>query len=344
MSVSRRVVVASLAAVAALGTAWACGPNFPWQLFDDRDQAMAEPMGLGFDSHAVRLVPARHPSLKTVEGGKEYERDREPEAVSMERSEVFGVDWRRIVGVDVPSHDAFLAKLDAARRAPDGKAALLAGAGLPDAVLQYVAGAVEFHTGRMDEALGYFSAIDASPPMERRLRIVAATYMKGRIYQQKGDADAARAAFQATRLAARGAPDPMGLGIASLGEEARVNLIAAGLAGENWPIPREKDPAKAAKLAVEAVRLYAEQAAQELKSGLLSLREVASTLMAREELLPHVVADEVTRRLLVAYAVARDGEGGSSGVLVDADPALAASAAGRRSRSARGRGLSRGAL
>ena len=45
-------------AVATVGVAFACGPNFPWQLFDDRDAAVAEPVGLGFAFEAARLVPA----------------------------------------------------------------------------------------------------------------------------------------------------------------------------------------------------------------------------------------------------------------------------------------------
>src|ERR1700722_2776234 len=61
------IAVPVLAAVASIGVAFACGPFFPWQLFDDRDATVAEPVGLGFAFEASRLVPVPHDGLRGVE-------------------------------------------------------------------------------------------------------------------------------------------------------------------------------------------------------------------------------------------------------------------------------------
>ena len=71
-----------------------------------------------------------------------------------------------------------------------------------------------------------------------------------------------------------GAPDPMGLAVASLGEEARVDLVEAHLLPDvPWPIFSSTiNDAKTAALIGSAVRLYVEQAARGSKIALLSLR------------------------------------------------------------------------
>jgi tetratricopeptide (TPR) repeat protein len=297
-----------------IGGAIACGPNFPWQLFDDRDQAVADPVALGFDRQAARLVMTRHPGLLVVERDpNQWDQNTENEVLRVERREASSGVWATLA-TGLPAA-RFPAKLAAARHAKDGKAAIEAGDGLPPAVLAYVAGAIEFHAERYDEALAYFLAIDRLPPEQRKLRIVAATYMQGRVHQWQGNAEAARAAFQATRSEAQNAPDPMGLGIASLGEEARVRLVEAGLL-QGWSMPTEADPKKAAALIADAVRLYAEQAANGSKIAVLSLREVATMLLAQDTLLRQAIADPLVRRLVVAYAVGREEDNAGSAELV----------------------------
>lgn len=289
-----------LTIAAGLSGALACGPDFPWQLLDSRAHAVAEPIGLSFTAEALRLVAPPRDGLKVVEQADPPWADRdkaEPEAVFAERQEV--------------GSEELLAKLKAAREAADGKAALEAGAGLPVAMLEYIAGAVEFRADRFDTAKEHFEAIDRLPPEQQAIRAVAASYMQGRVHQRTGDMMAARAAFQAARERARGgAPDPLGLAVASLGEEARIDLVEARLVEPPlaWSVPASKDDdAKAASLVANAVRLYAEQAARGSKMGLLSLRQVAELLVA-DTLLDRAIADPLVRRLVVAYVVARDGE------------------------------------
>ena len=225
----------------------------------------------------------------------------------VEREEARSGAWRTLVS-SASDPNALGLKLAAAREAVEGEAALSAGAGLPPAVLNYIAGAIEFRADRFDTAMRYFEAIDRLPPEQRQIRAVAAAYMQGRVQQRLGEMAPARAAFQAARrYAEAGAPDPMGLAVASLGEEARTDLVEAGLVTAPWPVQAsDVDDAKIARLIADAVRLYADQAARGSKMALLSLREVAERLAASDRELTLAAADPLVRRLLVAYTVARD--------------------------------------
>ena len=301
MSFNRMVVVALLV-IAGIGGALACGPDFPWQLLNSRDQTVSDRVELNFAFEATHLVDV------PGDGPRAVERDdtNSPEAVASEREEVRSGAWRGLLAGAIDT-DMLESKLDAARAANDGDAALSAGAGLPVAVVTYIAGAIEFRAGRLDAAMGYFEAIDRLPSDQRQIRVVAAAYMRGRIQQRLGSMQLARAAFQAARQYAQaGAPDPMGLAVASLGEEARTDLVEAGLIEVPWPVPvADADEARFARLIADAVRLYADQAARGSKMALLSLNEVARRLIARGEL-KRAVADPFVRRLLVAYVASRE--------------------------------------
>jgi hypothetical protein len=309
---STRLAFVALAIAAGMGVAFACGPFFPWQLLDDRAETVSEPVGLSFAFEVKRLVPAPSDNLTAVEPSDTYGAAPDPEVVASERKEASSGAWAAIVpeGANA-SPEALLSKLEAARRATDGKAAMVAGAGLPIAVLDYIAGAIEFRAGRLDTAAEYFEAINRLPEKERRIREVAAAYMLGRVHQLSGAFEEARKDFQTVRARAQaGAPDPMGLAVASLGEEARVDLVEARLLTEvPWPIFSSTiNDAKTAALIGRAVRLYVEQAARGSKIALLSLREVALLLTADDAALALAVPDPLVRRLLVAFAVRRSDE------------------------------------
>jgi tetratricopeptide (TPR) repeat protein len=318
-----RIAVAVLAAVASVGVAFACGPFFPWQLFDDRDATVAEPVGLGFAFEASRLVSAPHDGLQVVEETPyDYDNQDRQDAIALEYAEADSDAWNALVTdaaglAAAPSpKDWREGRLRKARTAINGDAALAAGAGLPIAVLDYIAGAIEFRAKRFDEALKHFEAIDRLAPEQRKIRAVAAAYMQGRVHQRTGATAKARAAFQAARAQAQaGAPDPMGLAVASLGEEARVDLVAAEVIEDPWADPSSNrvlqggtgdEAAKAVELAGQAVRLYAEQAARGSQLGLQSLRDVAELLVANADVLERVVAQPLVRQLVVGYVVARD--------------------------------------
>ena len=307
---SSRLGWAVVGVVAVVGGALACGPFFPWQLFDDRAATVGDPVGLSFAFEVKRLVPPPTGELPAVEVRDPYDRGPEPEVVLAERAEATSGVWSAVSPATARlSQDELLPRLQAARRADDGKAVFVDGAGLPAPVLDYIAGAIEFRAGRLEAAARYFEAIDRLPPAERRLREVAAVYMLGRIHQLKGELGKARKAFQSVRAKAlAGAPDPMGLAVASLGEEARVDLVQAGVLDVPWQDSGEVSGDTARTLIGRAVRLYLEQAARGSDIALLSLRDVASLLIADDGLLSEAVADPLVRRLLVAYVVARDGQ------------------------------------
>jgi tetratricopeptide (TPR) repeat protein len=299
-----RLAVAIVLAAACIGGALACGPNFPWQLLSFRDRTVSDRVELNFAFEASRLVSAPSSLPQAIEPG----RVDVPEAVTSEREEAQSGAWRNLgAGSDVAALEA---KLEAARAADNGEAALAAGAGLPVAVATYIAGAVEFQADRLEAALRYFVAIDQLPPDQRQVRVVAAAFMRGRVYQQLGQLDPARAAFQAARrYAEAGAPDPMGLGVASLGEEARLDLMETGFIDTPWPVPaNDVDDATFVRLIANAVRLYAEQAARGSQTAVLSLGEVARLLMGEEDL-TLVVADPLVRQLLVTHLVSLDRGG-----------------------------------
>ena len=307
---SSRLGWAVVGVVAVVGGALACGPFFPWQLFDDRAATVGDPVGLSFAFEVKRLVPPPTGELPAVEVRDSYDRGPEPEVVLAERAEAASGVWAMVSPATARlSPDELLPRLQAARRADDGKAVFVDGAGLPAPVLDYIAGAIEFRAGRLEAAARYFEAIDRLPPAERRLREVAAVYMLGRIHQLKGELGAARRAFQSVRAKAlAGAPDPMGLAVASLGEEARVDLVQAGVLDVPWQDSSERTGDNTKTLIGRAVRLYLEQAARGSDIALLSLRDVASLVIGDDGLLSEAIADPLVRRLLVAYVVARDGQ------------------------------------
>ncbi len=296
-----RLGVMVLAAAACIGVALACGPNFPWQLLDSREGTVKAPIELNFAFEMSRLVDAPKDSVRAVES----DRPVDDEAVAVEREEIQSGAWQGLM--PAASSDWLLARLEMARRAESGDAAKAAAAGLPVAVADYLAGAADYHADRLDAAMAFFQAIDRLPADQRKVRAVTAAYMRGRIHQRLGQFAAARADFEvARRYAEAGAPDPMGLAVASLGEEARLDLIQGGLINSPWPLPNVAiDDAAAPRLIANAVRLYAEQANRGSKVGLLSLGEVARLLMEPDVDLRRILAEPIVRRLLVAYVASK---------------------------------------
>lgn len=295
-----RFGVMVLAAAACIGVALACGPNFPWQLLDSREGTVKAPVELNFAFEMSRLVDAPKDSLRAVEA----DRPVDDQALNAEREEIQAGAWRGLM--PAAPNDWLLTRLERARRAESGDAAKAAATGLPIAVADYLAGATEFNAGRLDAAMGYFQAIDRLPVDQRKVRAVTAAYMRGRVNQRLGQFASARADFQAARrYAEAGAPDPMGLAVASLGEEARLDLVEAGLIKSPWPVDVATDDAAAPRLIANAVRLYAEQANRGSKVGLLSLGEVARLLMDPDVDLRRILAEPIVRRLLVAYIASK---------------------------------------
>ena len=65
-----RLGAAALAAVTCIGIALACGPNFPWQLLDSREETVNAPVELNFAFEMSRLVDAPKDGLRAIESDR----------------------------------------------------------------------------------------------------------------------------------------------------------------------------------------------------------------------------------------------------------------------------------
>ena len=270
---SRKHLFCALALL--LGTAMpalACGPDFAHQLLTDRrDTLLVLPEGT-FDFEVSRLSSAPTDKFKAIEAGQ----------------------WEQPTALrDKVDHDSLrpeeVEKVVRARSQPDAEKAYAEGAGLSEELRTYTAGAVAFSAGQYAAALSRFNTVLALPATERARRGTWAAYMAGRSLARLNRNDDATAAFVHTReLAQQGAADPLGLAVASFGEQARLQL----------------DHGDTSK----AIALYAEQAAHNSTSGRGSLLQIARKLIAQPQQFEIQLNDPLTQRLLIAYALTRSGE------------------------------------
>ncbi len=264
---------------AALATpAQACGPDFPMTLLDRRESVMSLlPEGV-FDHEVARLLPQPADTLKAVESGY-WDETAELRA----KTEAEGL----------PAGAG--AAIAAMRTATSVDEALGLAGELPPDVALYTVGALAWSQQDWQGALDYFRQVAALPAAQRAHRGVWASYMEGRAQALLGDVAAATEAFERTRaLALAGESDPLGLAVASLGEQARVERAEGRL--------------------VQAVRLYAEQAARGSNSGRNSLLWVARQAVKNAEDVDALLSDEVGIQLLLAYLYSRYNE------LIEPDP------------------------
>jgi tetratricopeptide (TPR) repeat protein len=287
MVMNRRVLVFVLACV-SVSVALACGPEFPWQLLDNRAATLKAAPANSFDFEATRLATPPTDALAAKELPSFP-----PAPAPRSEAEMDGLSPEQIV------------VLEQSRAANDEQDAFAQGADLPMAVRLYIAGAVAFQHHDLERAVSRFDALLQLPEADQRLRATWATYMLGRSYVQGGDPEKAAEAFQRTRdFARKGFPDPLGLAVASYGEEARLHLQKAN----SYLVEDELPPDKAAEYASEiatATALYAEQAARGSRIGVNSLRVVAERQLRTEARLAAVITDPLVQRLLVAYVLAR---------------------------------------
>ncbi|PTL85610.1 hypothetical protein [Vitiosangium sp. GDMCC 1.1324] len=150
----------------------------------------------------------------------------------------------------------------------------------------YESGAKAFHARHWDEARARFKEVLVLPPEERRRFSTFAAFMLARTAES---AQEGRERFAEVReLVRQGFEDPLGLAVASLGEEARLHL-------------EEGDD-------VGAIQLYAEQAAHGSSSGVSSLLFVARAIGRDDARLQRALKDPLGQRLLATYAWTRGQE------------------------------------
>jgi hypothetical protein len=316
----RKAFAIALFLCAGAGVALACGPFFPWQLLDARNETLKSTPKNSFAFEAAHLVPAPKDHLKAVEANP-YEGP-DDVANTLMKADAVGMakDQARLIQL--------------MREQPDEAQALKMGSGLPPAVLHYTAGAVDYHANRPDLAIAQFQAVLALPEQERKSRAVWAAYMLGKLDAQAGNSSAP-AMFQAARkYALEGASDPLGLAVASYGEEAKIQLTQAHSEltppatppapattdqDQNgtptaapaidprmigYTLAPEHDGAYRFELS-DAVRLYAEQAARGSDNAVQSLRIIAESIAADPTRMSSAVVEPMVQRLLIVYALAR---------------------------------------
>ena len=273
MSIRSSLLCAALA-VALPMSALACGPNFPVDLLHDRAWTLDKLPEGGFDYEAAHLVKPAY-AFKAVEGGEEYvDGQMRPLRENIERG-WFGDKYDRVA---------------AARAAGDAAAAYAAAQGLPEEARRYLAGAAAWAKHDGDEAQRRFKSVLDLAAAERTHYGLWAQYMLARIAgDDSANAAAAAPLYGALRdEVAKGAADPLGLAVASLGEEARLHL---------------DDNEDAA-----AIALYAQQTALGSRSGRDSLLQIARKAIKEPPALDRLVRDDLGQRLITAYLFTRSSE------------------------------------
>ncbi len=230
MAVSVVVLYTGLAAFPAS----ACGPEFPLSLTAGRDAALrATPHNTFlFEAENLLLLP---PAARA------------PQAQCEARETYAACRFRHEAMELTPSQRDALAAM---RQFGDGKEAYARGAGVPEAARRYAAGAVDFGMGRAEHAGVWFASIAELPEKEQWPRAVWSAFMLGRSEaeraftavssQKRGQhlSAAAQSFARARTLAAAGAPDPLGLALASLGTEAQMRLRAVDACGADKKMRR----------------------------------------------------------------------------------------------------------
>ncbi|MFJ1300741.1 hypothetical protein ACILG0_12285 [Pseudomonadota bacterium AL_CKDN230030165-1A_HGKHYDSX7] len=291
----------ALALTAGVTIVIACGPEFPAQLLDDRAATLQGTPANSFAYEASRLVRAddrlaaavREPVLDGVPWNQRIPEDADPALTRAQRDQL-----RRM------------------RKQADGDAAYAAGTGLPEAVRLYAAGAVDLHRDdgaqdALERGRARMQAVLDLPPEQGAARAAWAAYALAGLDARPGAARFAPEPWRAVRaLVQAGAADPLGLAIASFGEEALLYLD--GTSGpcnyvdfmENTSCPNGIAPSDIQK----AVQLYAEQAARGSDSGVQSLRFIAGWALEDPARARALVQSTLGQRLLVSYGLARLGD------------------------------------
>ncbi len=313
----RKLFIAGVLLIAGASVSIACGPFFSWQLLDDRTATLKSTPKNSFAYEAAQLAPPAADHLKPAEPSY-YETDAD-RAAEFDKVEEAGLSAQQV------------AVLTASRGDATGDQSFSDNVSLPPAARLYAAGIIDFHKENPVAAAARFNAILSLLAAQRAPRVVWAAYMLGRIAAASGDTASASAKFALTRkLVLQGAPDPLGLAVASFGEEAKLHYDHA-----NWLLidtppmtvlptpPADASPARPGgptfdhdvllpqntKLYREemaaATALYAEQAARGSDSGVQSLRMIAQNVLAASDRMDAVVPVPQVQRLLVVYALAR---------------------------------------
>lgn len=268
-----------------LGSALACGPDFPNRLLDDRGQTLADLPAGNFKFEISRLG-------KSIAGLKNVT------AATHDPDDMYGEEdasakvREQAEQVGLSNEQAALVML--LRGLTDARQVEEQGASLPAEIRLYVAGAVAFATGEHQLAVEYFNKLLALPAAQRPLRSTWAAYSLGRTWfavSRETDAiealEQSRDAFRQTRqMSIDGFSDPLELGVASLGEEARVLRTVGDWGG--------------------AIELYEAQNLHGSAVGYTSLKQLMSALAEMPEAdLAKLLESKTVQQLVTASLISR---------------------------------------
>lgn len=271
-----------------LGSALACGPDFPMRLLDNRGQSLTELPEGNFKFEISRLGQAIS-GLKNVTAATHNPDDGYGDAPDFTDQR----DTAEQTGL-TPEQQALVKQL---RSLTDARQVEEQGANLPAEHRLYLAGAVAFNAGDHGLAADYFQKVLALPADQRALRSTWAAYSLGRaLFAMSSEAGAgpdllaqSRKAFELTRqLSIDGFSDPLELGVASLGEEARVARTAG-----DWN---------------NAIELYATQNLHGSAVGYTSLKLLMADLAALpDDQLTGLLKGKAVQQLVTASLISRLG-------------------------------------
>lgn len=269
----------------------ACGPDFPLRLLDDRGQTLSELPEGNFAFEVSRLGQRIDGLGQATEATLSPYWDDEDERDNGQRQQAESQGLNS-------NQTALIKQL---RQLGSSELDQVLKAELPTELRLYTAAAIAFGQGELASARDYFNQLLALPPAERPLRSTWAAYSLGRTLAalsteaQPGDStesaaelrQQAIAAFRLSRqLTIDGFADPLELGIASLGEEARL-LLADG----DWHT---------------AIALYASQQLHGSTTGYSSLKQLSNRLWQLDEAqLQALLPQPNVARLITASLFAR---------------------------------------
>lgn len=271
-----------------LGSVLACGPDFPMRLLDNRGQTMSELPEGNFNFELSRLgktiAGLKNVTAATYNPNESYAESTET-VEQREKAEQVGL---------TPEQQALVKQL---RGLTDARQLEAQGASLPAEIRLYVAGAVAFATGEHQLAVAYFDKLLALPADQRSLRSTWAAYSLGRAWfaisteANNGleTLEKSREAFRQTRqLSIDGFSDPLELGVASLGEEARILRTTGDWAG--------------------AIELYEAQNLHGSAVGNTSLKQLMNELAELPEVeLARLLEHKPVQQLVTASLLSRQG-------------------------------------
>ncbi|RON38813.1 hypothetical protein BK666_28820 [Pseudomonas frederiksbergensis] len=271
-----------------LGSALACGPDFPMRLLDNRGQSLSElPEGnFAFEINRLGHAIAGLKNVTAATNNPDYGYGDAPSYTDQrDQAEQAGL---------TPEQQALVKQL---RTLTDAHEVEAQGASLPMDLRLYLAGAIAFNAGDHGLAAEYFQKVLALPADQRALRSTWAAYSLGRaLFAMSDEAGAgpgllaqSQKAFEQTRqLSIDGFSDPLELGVASLGEEARVVLTAG-----DWN---------------RAIKLYATQNIHGSAVGYSSLKQLMGELSALpDDQLAELLKGKTVQQLVTASLVSRVG-------------------------------------